>query len=246
MPGTFDPGPPPLWEGIFAQAPLDVYRQHPRFRTEFSPVFYRGRLDGTSRVLIIGQDPSTDEILAQRTLVGAAGQRVQGLLTKLGLATSYTMFNTFLYGIRQQFDTTMRSLSASGPILVHRNTIFDQFAADNPLEAVIALGQGAQHALDHWPGAQSLTVFKLVHPTSPQGAPASWNQNLPQMLAAIAPDPGMTPDPTPYGPTFTPQDDSAIPRADMPFGIPDWHGTGGTRSSRGGTKTKITWTAPES
>src|SRR5438874_310941 len=105
MAGNYDPGPPAAWEAIFAGAPLNVYKQNARCRTEFSPVYYRGRLDGSSRILVMGQDPATDEILAQRILVGDAGQLVQGLLKKLGIWQSYTMFNTFLYGIRGQFDT---------------------------------------------------------------------------------------------------------------------------------------------
>src|SRR5688500_16462974 len=74
----FDPGPPPAWAALFDQAPVDHYVTHPsgRFRTTFGPVYYRGRLDGTARVLIVGQDPSTDEVLAQRILIGEAGQRV--------------------------------------------------------------------------------------------------------------------------------------------------------------------------
>ena len=61
-----DPGPPPEWEALFASAPLDAYVNAPAapFHTRFGPVFYRGRLDGTARVLVVGQDPSTDETLA--------------------------------------------------------------------------------------------------------------------------------------------------------------------------------------
>lgn len=241
MANNFDPGPPLSWENVFVQAPINTYQQHPRFRTEFCPVFYRGRLDGTARVLIIGQDPSTDEILAQRNLIGSAGQLVQGLLKKLGINRSYTMFNTFLYGIRGQFDTTMRNLSAAGPIKDYRNTLFDRFAAENPVEAVIAFGRGAQHSFDQWPGGATLTVFRLVHPTAQQGITASWNENLPAMLAAINPDAGMTPDATLYGPQLVAGNRADIPRFDLPFGLPTWHGTGGTHSTRGSSSTKITW-----
>jgi len=242
VPDNFDRGPNRSWEAVFAQAPLNFYQQNARFRTEFCPVYYRGRLDGTARVLMIGQDPSTDEILAQRILVGAAGQLVQGLLRKLGISHSYTMFNTFLYGIRGQFDTAMRNLSAGDPILAFRNNILDQFAAENQIEAVIAFGKGAHDAIDRWPGGDHLTVFKLVHPTARQGITENWNQHLPQMLTAIHPDSGTNPDPALYGADLTAQDQADIPRFDLPFGIPDWHGTGGTHSTRGGSKIKIVWT----
>src|SRR6478609_2370304 len=36
----------------------DVYPQAD-FRTEWGPVFHRGRLDGSARVLVLGQDPAT-------------------------------------------------------------------------------------------------------------------------------------------------------------------------------------------
>lgn len=164
MPHNFDRGPTGPWEAVFDRAPLDFYQRNARFRTEFCPVYYRGRLDGSARVLVIGQDPSTDEILAQRILVGEAGQLIQGLLRKLGIRRSYAMFNTFLYGIKGQFDTTMRNLSASNPILAYRNEILDKVAAGNGIEAVIAFGNAAHHAVAKWPGSSNLNVLELLHP----------------------------------------------------------------------------------
>ena len=97
-----DPGPDSTWEQLFQNAPLDHYINFTKspFHTRFGPVFYRGRLDGTARVLVIGQDPSTDEILAHRILIGQAGQLVQTFLARLGLTHSYLMLNTFLFGIQ--------------------------------------------------------------------------------------------------------------------------------------------------
>src|SRR6266508_128723 len=39
------------------------------FRVEWGPIFHRGRLDGTARVLVIGQDPGSHESIARRILV---------------------------------------------------------------------------------------------------------------------------------------------------------------------------------
>src|SRR4051794_11993174 len=241
---TFDPGPPAAWAGLFDQAPLAHYISHPsgRFRTEFGPVFYRGRLDGTARILIVGQDPSTDEILAQRILVGSAGQLVEGLLRKCGIARSYVMFNVFLFGITGQFDSAMRTVSAADPVRAYRNALLDRVLATTPMEAVIALGVGARHAVGLWPGSAGLQLFPLVHPTARSGVTARWNAALPQLQAALAPEPGLVPDPTPYGATFTPADMAPIPRLDLPFGLPSWHGTGGTHSPRQRSRTKILWT----
>ena len=109
----FDSGPPSAWASLFAQAPLDAYIAHSsgRFRTPFGPVWYRGRLDGTARVLLVGQDPSTDEILAQRIFVGSAGQRVQELLRKLGVTQSYLLLNTFLFSVFGQYDSQLRAIA---------------------------------------------------------------------------------------------------------------------------------------
>jgi hypothetical protein len=240
----FDPGPPTAWATLFDQAPLDHYVGHPsgRFRTEFGPVFYRGRLDGTARLLIIGQDPSTDEILAQRVLVGAAGQRVQGLLEKVGVARSYLMLNVFLFGITGQFDTALRNASAADPVRSYRNTLFERVLATSPIEAVLTLGVGARRAVELWPGGGALALFRLVHPTARAGVTDQWNLVLPQLQAAIAPEAGRTADPTMYGPAFTPADGAPIPRLDLPFGLPAWHGTGGTHSSRERSRTRIVWT----
>lgn len=69
------------------------------FYVEWGPVFHRGRLDGTARVLILGMVPTQLELITRRILMGDAGQRVQGFLAKLGLIKSYVMINTFIYSI---------------------------------------------------------------------------------------------------------------------------------------------------
>jgi len=241
MATNFDHGPNAAWEALFGAAPIAAFKANPRFRTEFAPVYYRGRLKGSARILVIGQDPATDEILAQRTLVGNAGQLVQGLLKKLGITRSYTMLNTFLYGIHGQFDAAMRNVSRSDPFLSYRNSLFDRVKATSQIEAVIAFGNGAHDSFDHWPGGQTLRVFKLIHPTAQSGIGANWNLHLPDMLAAITPDAGAMTDPTPYVGNPGTNNRADIPRLDLNFGVPDWFGTTGTHSDRNGTNDKITW-----
>jgi uracil-DNA glycosylase len=63
------------------------------FRAEWGPIFHRGRLDGTARVLVIGQDPAASEDVTRRILVGEAGHRLQGLLAKLARATQAMLEN---------------------------------------------------------------------------------------------------------------------------------------------------------
>jgi len=50
-------------------------------------------------VLCIASDPGPTERIAGRTLVGDAGQRVQGFLTKLGLTHSYALVNAYAYAL---------------------------------------------------------------------------------------------------------------------------------------------------
>lgn len=243
----YDPGPGVDWAGFFATAPLDHYVTHPshRFRIEFGPVYYRGRLDGTARVLLVGQDPSTDEILAGRIFVGQSGQRVQGLLRKLGIARSYVLVNTFLFPVYGQFDAPLGAISQEAPVLGFRNQLLDRIAAENRIEAVLTIGAAAKDAVQRWPKPAGLTVFDLTHPSAPEAqVTASWNGALAAMAAAIRPDDGVAPNPAPYGPAFQPGDSADIPRFDLPFGVPSWHGAqGATTSARDGA-TKIVWTAP--
>ena len=79
----------------------DVYPAD-SFRVEWGPIFHRGRLDGSARLLVIGQDPAAAESVARRILVGEAGHRTQGLMAKLGFDHSYLMVNTFLYSVYGQ------------------------------------------------------------------------------------------------------------------------------------------------
>lgn len=242
----FDRGPPEAWVDLFAQAPLDHYVAHPRkrFRIHFGPVHYRGRLDGTARVLVLGQDPSTNEILAQRVLVGASGQRVQRLLAKLGITRSHVIANTFLFSVFGQFDAELRAISREPAILGFRNRCLDKLRAENPLEAVITFGVAPRHAVENWPGGEGLPVFALTHPAAPDGVVlANWNGSLDAMAAAITPDRDGVVDATPYGVAFTEADSMPVPAFDLPFGLPEWHGSGGGHSTRDGDDT-IVWTSP--
>lgn len=51
----------------------DVYPPA-RFRVEWGPIFHRGRLDSSARVVVIGQDPAQHETIVRRILVGEANR----------------------------------------------------------------------------------------------------------------------------------------------------------------------------
>jgi hypothetical protein len=116
----FDPGPTGAFATHWDNRP-SYNSVKTRFRMNWGPIYYRGRLDGSAKVIIIGQDPAADENVARRILVGSAGQRVQGFLRKLGLNKSYVMVNTFLYGLKGQIDVEAKTISSSASIKSWRN-----------------------------------------------------------------------------------------------------------------------------
>lgn len=253
MANPFDPGPVGEPFGSLAENyPGTEAYPAASFRVEWGPIFHRGRLDGTARVLIIGQDPATSEDVIRRILVGEAGHRIQGFLFKLGFDTSYLMINTFLYSVYGQQGGEAHS--GDPPIIEYRHQWLDAIFGANQIEAVIALGSLADGAWQTWKttptGQQHDPAYAhIIHPTEPEsssgGDPAKlaqaiaamladWNQALAQLHPQIShPD---TPRPlVPYGTTFAPQDRVAIPAQDVPAGIPDWMRSPAAWAQRVGT-----------
>lgn len=233
---SYDPGPPPFWMDKFSELSDDYFINHPsqRFRTAFGGVLYRGRLDNTARLLIIGQDPSTDEAIARRAFVGSAGQRLQKFLNKIGITRSYIIINTFAYSILGQFDNEMRTISLEAPLKNFREGLMDTIIEKNPIRAILTFGAGARHAVENWANPQNVRVFNLVHPTAPENIThPSWNDQLADIAAFTEPDDPAIVDLSQYSGNW---DKSIhltdIPRYDLPYDLPSWHGTDGTRSRR--------------
>src|ERR1700760_2778093 len=136
MTHDFDPGYGNApYHDLCANAPDESVYPHADFRTEWGPVFHRGRLDGTARVLVIGQDPAQSETMARRILVGVAGHRFQGFLFKLGIERSYTMINTFLYSVYGQWSGSKHQNDAA--IVAYRNQWIKAILSNNTIDAVI-------------------------------------------------------------------------------------------------------------
>jgi uracil-DNA glycosylase len=240
MAHDFDPGAAgePFASLVQNYPGADVYPPN-SFRVEWGPIFHRGRLDGSARLLVIGQDPAESEAVVRRILVGEAGHRTQGLIAKLGFDHSYLMINTFLYSVYGQ---TGGSAHENDPGIVgYRNQWLDAIFAANQIEAVVALGQLASDAWQTWSqtanGQKHSPPFAHVtHPTQPESASggnsaklrqlikamlANWNQALEQLHPQINnPD---TPGPlVPYGSGFKQGERIEIPEFDVPAGIPEW------------------------
>lgn len=239
----WDPGPASAFELILEQAPLGEYATLPaKFRLEWGPIYYRGRMDGSARVLVVGQDPAADECVARRCMVGGAGQRVQRFLAKLGLTHSYLIVNSVLYCIYGQYDKTLKTFNDRPAVKAWRHRFLDALATPQ-LEAIITFGLAARDIVLDWPGSSAFAaagrIFHLTHPTA-RDIPAifaDWNRDLPGILAQVSPDPDGQADPALYsGTTFKAEYLARIPRRDFGFGAPAWMGTGNmaTRFSKEG------------
>src|SRR6266849_6409011 len=148
MPHTFDPGcfAEPFRTLCMNYPESDVYVPD-QFRVEWGPIFHRGRLDGSARVLVIGQDPAQHETIVRRVLVGEAGKRLQGLLGKLGITASYVIINTFLYSV---YGSVKAATAKDARLIGYRNSWLDALLIGQKVEAVIALGMAADVAWQAW------------------------------------------------------------------------------------------------
>jgi uracil-DNA glycosylase len=252
----FDPG-------YFREPYLTLCQEYPDatlypqddFRTEWGPIFHRGRLDGSARVLVMGQDPAASEAFARRILVGTAGQRVQGFLQKLGVQRQYVMINTFLYSVYGQAGGNAHKNDPA--IAAYRHRWLDALVSDNTIEVVITLGTLANAAWQTWKATPTgmdanLAYAHLKHPTWPEsssgGDPVKraratqqlleeWNTALTALRPALT-SPELSNALIPYGEVFLPDELPQIPDFDLPAGLPPWTQGGVSWAARVGETPK--------
>jgi uracil-DNA glycosylase len=221
----FDPGPPAAIAKHLAKVPAYSPQQRAWFWYDWGPVFYRGRLNGSAKLLAIASDPGPSERVAGRTLVGDAGQRIQGFLSKLGLTKSYVLVNAYAYALLpSRSDDALPMLNED----VHRtwrNKLLDD-VTDSSLQAIVAFGTNAQKALDLWSPRPSVPVFKIPHPSSrnPTKLINEWRQAIADLRAIVTPDADGNAGSPNYGTGFKETDYARIPPRDLPFGMPAWFG----------------------
>src|SRR3954463_2856745 len=160
----FDAGPPAALAQHFADVP-SYAPQRSLFWYDWGPIFYRGRLDGSAKLLGIASDPGPTERIAHRTLVGDAGQRVQGFLAKLGLTRSYLCVNAFPYALHPSWGQSADELLADPAQQTWRNSFYDA-VLPGQLQAVIAFGSNAQKAFELWPNKPNVSLEQVPHPSS--------------------------------------------------------------------------------
>lgn len=239
MAHPFDPGygTEPFLSLCANYPEADVYPPS-EFRLEWGPIFHRGRLDGSARILVIGQDPAQHESVVRRILVGEAGRRVQGLLAKLGITRSYVFINTYLYSVYGSVKAATRKRPA---LIDYRNRWLDALLVGRQVQGVLALGQAADEAWSLWkstPAGQATNVgyAAITHPTQPESSSKgdktklaaatrrmlqNWNGALqslsPHLLAVDVVAPLVL-----YGDTWADGDRVSIPEVDFPAGLPGW------------------------
>lgn len=239
MAHEFDPGPVDEPFRTLAADPPGAEAYPPAdFRIEWGPIFHRGRLDGSARVLVLGQDPGQHESIARRILVGEAGQRVQGFLAKLGVERGYAMVNAFLYSVYGQSGGERHA--GDRRIVRYRHRWLDALLVDTEVRAVVAFGHLAEDAFGRWRRtergrAAGLAFEALTHPTMPEASSkgdevkraaamkrmlSEWNGALGR-LAAVGLAEVERPL-VPYGDDLTPEDRAPIPERDLPAGTPPW------------------------
>jgi hypothetical protein len=234
----FDPGPvQDPFRALATTYPDASAYPFSDFRVEWGPIFYRGRLDGTARVLCIGQDPGQHENLLRRILVGEAGRRVQGFLQKLGITRSYVMINALLYSV---YGANGAKYVDDIPVANYRNEWISGIMAPGRVQAVVTFGQLARKAWELWKSSQagagsSVPVQHLTHPTQPESAGKTsaeraeltkalleqWNAGLSALRPAITSPDEQIPN-TLYSTAFAETDKVDIPSFDLPPGIPAW------------------------
>lgn len=240
----FDSGPPAAFAELFDRVPDPPAERD--FWFDWGPVFYRGRLDGSARVLCVASDPGPTERIAGRSLVGNAGQRVQGLLSKLGLTRSYVCLNAWAYAVHPSRAQAQEQRLDEPAQLAWRNELYD-LATGPQLQAVIALGGMAQEAVRQWAGRPSVPLCEVPHPSS-RGEKRlldEWRAAVEELRTSVTPDDDGDNGGANYGTKFAESDYAAIPRRDLPFGAPAFLGDDAWVRSRGGAQNSVARPSPD-
>jgi uracil-DNA glycosylase len=264
-----DPGPPASsgWAELFAETPnyrglgkAVVGRE--AFRWHHGPMFFRGRLDGSARVVLVGQEGAQDESLSHRSFTGGTGARMQHFLLHIGLDRSYLFLNSFVYPIFGQYTPDLRPLAQDtrSPIVAHRHRIFDKAIVSGDVRLVVAVGRAAKESVATWVKAHGgtadpdrlhqaslgslpsrLRLVGVLHPGGASGGggtsaiQADFRRAVNLIKGWLDDDSGWLPaDPGVPRNLSAPYKylSAPIPFRDFPFGVCPRLGRGGTSSNR--------------
>ncbi|MEZ4749465.1 MAG: hypothetical protein R3B54_02205 [Bdellovibrionota bacterium] len=174
-PGEYDPGPEKgsNFAQLFGSTPN--YRaiadhvlggRSEKFRWQFGPMWYRGRLGkNEAKAFVVGQEGAQDENVSNRAFTGSTGTKTQKFLNHLGLTDQYLILNTFVYTINGQLDHEnpkfkwLEQGAESGkesPIVEYRHQLFDEMVRQNAgsLQLVMGVGSGGKASVATWINAR--------------------------------------------------------------------------------------------
>ena len=215
----FDRGPTAALASVLMEYP-DYEPVKDYFWHSWGPVFYRGRLTKSARVLLVASDPGPTERIGNRALIGNAGQRVQGFLAKAGLNKSYLCLNGFIYSLHPSHLSDGLKLLSDPVHTAWRNKIFDAVTGPK-LQAIVAFGEVAKKTIDLWDGKGDVPVFKTYHPSyrfDESKLTSDWNRVITELRKIVKKDRGAKKDLPLYGEKIVESDYAPIPPKDLPFG----------------------------
>lgn len=221
----FDRGPTRALAEHLMDAPGYTTEQRKFFWYDWGPIFYRGRLNGSARLLGIASDPGPTERIAARTLVGDAGQRVQGFLAKLGLTRSYLLVNAHPLALRPSRADDAEPLLAEPIRRDWRNDFYNQIVGPR-LQAIVAFGEQAKEALRLWTPRPDVPTLEVPHPSSRNATVLlnAWRDAIDELRSQVTPDQDGDATIDNYATRFRETDYQRVPPRDLPFGMPAWFG----------------------
>lgn len=154
-------GSTPNYRSIGIEALGGKAKVDEKFRWEFGPMWYRGRLTPESvKVFVVGQEGAQDENVSNRAFTGSTGTRTQRFLNHLGIHRSYLFLNTFVYTINGQLEDDPRfkwiEQGEESPIVDYRHKLFDNMMVTNAqtVSLFMGVGAGGKASLATWVNAR--------------------------------------------------------------------------------------------
>ena len=225
MPIEFDKGPSAAMAKLLMKHP-DYTPVKDFFWFNWGPVFYRGRLDKSAKVLCVASDPGPTERISGRALIGNAGQRLQGFLSKIGITKSYVCLNGLIYSLHPSNLSDGIELLSDPIHTKWRNKVFN-LATGSRLQAIVAFGEVAKKAISLWTEKGDTPVFETYHPSyrfDETKLTTDWNRIVTALRPIVTKDTDGNNTLPLYGNKIQEADYSPIPRRDLPFGTPDFIG----------------------
>jgi hypothetical protein len=204
-------------------------------------VWYRGRINGGSKILVVGQNTGIDNVIGGRTMVGDDGQHLAHLLQNVGAGTDYVVVTAYPYIVTQGEDVAKLAMTPS--LAKFRAEVIGKIVKTNGVKAVITMGALGKDAFAKAETGFSGPVIEIPEIGEAQ-AHVKWNAAI-DRLKNEASKIGLK------GGQFVPYASAeqfkvtrrAIPREDLPYGKPMWFGTTGSMSQIA-SASWLFWNAP--